>query len=373
MKKFTKVCLIISLLLIIIGGTLCALGAAAGGWRLARELGANNTLVWFAWEIPGTYGWRYWYDLDDLDDLDDLGDVKGANAVQLHSGSRHEASAGEAVHHSSSGGSEADALRTGLSDGSEIDALRASESDGNESEGSIARNYEDTGVRAADVQELQIEIGGAALYLCESEDDCFRIWTEGSGTYRSYEKNGTFYLEGNLDKRWIKNGINDGEKVYLYLPKGMVFHEADIDIGAGLVEINTLSADEISLTAGAGKISAEKLTCTGLDVETGAGEAVLSGVTAQKLDVENGLGNTYIKGSISREIDVECGMGNTQLELTGSENDFNYDIECAVGSIRIGGMKYGALAEDVYINNRAAGECSVECSMGTISITFSNP
>lgn len=370
MRKFTKVCLITSLFLIIIGGTLCALGAAAGGWRLARELGTNNSLVWFAWEIPGKYGWWHWYDWEDLDDwndlddLDDLTEVKGANAVQLHSGSGHEASAVENLHHESNVGSGVDISRESEAGGNA--------SGGNESGVSTNRNYEDTGVRAADVKNLQIEIGGTALYLRESEDDWFGIRTEGKGTYRSYERDGTFYLEGNLDKRWLKNGIGEDEKVYLYLPRGVVFHEAEITIGAGLMEIDVLSADEIDLMVGAGKITAEKLTCTDLDLETGAGETVLNDVTVQKLDIENGLGNTFVKGRVSYKIDAECGMGNVQLELAGSEKDFNYDIECAVGSIQIGSMSYHSLAEDVYVNNRAAGECSVDCSMGTVSIAFSN-
>lgn len=356
MKKFTKVCLITSLLLIIIGGTLCAVGAAAGGWRLARELGTNNSLVWFAWEIPGNYGWRHWFDWDDLDDWDnlddwdDLEDIKEANDLKIHSGSGHEMPAGGEVHHETAAGT-----------------------DVNISGGNISQTYEDTGVRAADVKNLQIEIGGAALYLYESEDDCFRIKTEGKGTYRSYEKNGTFHLEGNLDKKWVRNGISNEEKVYLCLPKGIVFHEADIEIGAGWAEIDVLSADEISLSAGAGGINVKELTCTELEIDTGAGEVALYGVTAQQMDVENGLGNTYVQGIVSRKIDIECGMGNTDLVLTGSETDFNYDIECAMGSIDIGDRSYGALAESIYTNNKAPGECSVECSMGTVSISFSNP
>jgi hypothetical protein len=347
MKKFTKVCLITSLLFIIIGGTLCAVGAAAGGWRLARELGTNNSLVWFAWEIPGHYGWRHWYDWDDLEDLED---IKEANDLKIHSGSGHETAAGNEIHHDETAGTDAGT-----------------------SAGNASQDYENTGVRAADVKNLQIEIGGAAVYLYESEDDFFRIKTEGKGTYRSYEKGGTFYLEGNLDHKWVKNGISNEEKVYLCLPKGIVFHEADIEIGAGWMEIDILSADEISLSAGAGGIAANKLACTELEVDTGAGEVTLYDVTAQKMDVENGLGSTYVKGMVSYKIDIECGMGNTELELTGSETDYNYDIECAMGSIDIGDKSYGALAENIYTNNKAPGECSIECSMGTVSISFSNP
>ena len=42
MKKFTKISLFTSLILILIGGTICVIGAVSGGWKLVREIEGNG-------------------------------------------------------------------------------------------------------------------------------------------------------------------------------------------------------------------------------------------------------------------------------------------------------------------------------------------
>ncbi len=362
MKKFSKIWLCTALFLIIIGGTLCVFGYFTGGWRLANEIGRSSSWARLAWAIPGHYSrwhwgdWMDWEDLKELEEVEDLEKLEDLeeleNLAKLDKLEELEDLEGIA----------------------ESDAASNAAGGGNNGEISLslpdAADYEDTGIRAADVKDLDVEIGGAALYIQEAEGDTFGIKTEGKGTYRYYEKNGKFHLEGNRKEMWDQY-INKEERVYLYLPKGMVFREADIEMGGGVVEIASLSADEIDLSVGAGEIIVGELDGVELKVETGMGAVSLNKINVQKLDAETGLGSTYMKGSVSREIDMECGMGNIELILSGKVSDYNYEICCAVGSIDVDGRNYSGLAEDVRINNKAAAECSLECSMGEISLTFS--
>ncbi len=124
------------------------------------------------------------------------------------------------------------------------------------------------------------------------------------------------------------------------------------------------------MTAGAGIISSQRIGCHELDVEVGAGEVVLDGITADKMDLNVGMGVAYVQGGIGREIDAECGMGSIEMELDNEETDFNYEIECSAGAIMLGSKAYGALADDIYVNNRASGKCTLECSMGNIDVIF---
>ncbi len=350
MKKFSKIWLCMALFLIIIGGTLCTIGYFTGGWRLANEIGRSNGWARFAWAMPDHYSrwhWGSWTDWEDLEELEELEDLEELAELER---------------------------LDDLEDMEKLGAVSDSAGDGNKGEIQLslpgASDYEDTGIRAADVKELDVEIGGAVLYIQEAESDAFGMKTEGKGTYRCYEKNGKLHLEGNLDGKWDQY-INNEERVYLYLPKGMVFREADINMGGGVVEIASLSADEIDLSVGAGEIIVGELDCLELKVETGVGAVSLNEINVQKLEVETGLGSTYIKGSVSREIDMECGMGAIDLTLSGKASDYNYEICCAAGSINVDGRSYSGLAEDIRIDNKASAECSLECSMGEISLAFS--
>lgn len=343
MKKFTKICLIASLVLILIGGTICIISVVTGGWRLARDVGENNSWVRFAWGMPRHYRWGYW----DWEELEDVEDVVEETLNETF---------GETDFRSEHG----------------IMSETRREASHEQKQGQISKDYSYTNITAADVKNLQIEIGGASLYLAESENDYFGIKIEGKGDYKYFEKNKTFHLEGNLDEHWeLINHLDD--KVYLYLPKGMSFREAHIEVGGGFVEIDALTADEAELSVGGGQMIADKVVCRGLSVETGAGETILNHVTAEKLELANSAGRTYIYGDVSRSVDVECSIGQAELTLDGREQDFNYDIECAMGNITVGSRNYSSLADDIHINNGAAKECELECSMGEIMISFYEP
>lgn len=310
MKKFTKVCLVTSLILILIGGTICVIGAISGGFRLVNEMDRGEKIWDFLDRVAAAYDWDYSSDRLKMDDID-------------------------------------------------MDEIKINES---AKDNGI---YSDTGIHAEDVEKMEIAIGGAALYLKRSEDDNIGIRIEGSGKYRYHESGGVFYLEG--DKRKVK--INSNEKVYLFIPQGKSFDKVEIEVGGGLMEIEELTADEVDMTAGAGMISSEQIKCRSLNVEAGAGMIKLQNVDAGKLDLDVGVGEAVIEGNVKEKIDAECGMGTIELILDNDEKAYDYELECAAGSIELGGKTYSALAE-TEIDNHADGKCTLECNMGSIRVDF---
>lgn len=342
MKKFTKICLVTSAVLILIGGTICALGFASGGWGMVSEMNMDGGF------------WNF------------LGKIGGEDAV------RH-------IRHEMAGGiqEEAEDIQEEIWEDIEDDiedARADAEEAGEDVRKAIREEFGskapegvvDTGIDNGQVRELEIEIGGAALCLLESGDSHFGVKIDGKGDYQYYESGGVFYLEGG--KKHLTGSHN--EKVYLFIPKGKHFDDVKIDIGGGVISIGELDADEVEMNAGAGIIAGEKINCRSLSVEVGAGEAVLEGIEADEIDIEVGMGTATVKGRANYEIDASCGMGYLALELDNEETDFNYEIECSAGAIRVGGQSYGAMRNEVHVDNRASAECSLECSMGSIDVTF---
>ena len=168
MKKFGKICLIASAVLILIGGTICVLGFFSGGWRMVNEMEMDDDF----WHFVSWFG--------------------GEDAVR---NIRHEMT---------------QEVREEMEDIEE----------------DIREENEDTGIEADKVKKLKIEIGGAALCLMESGNNNFGVKIDGKGDYQYYESGGVFHLEGGYDRF---TG-NRNEKVYLYIPGGKNFDDVKIDV-----------------------------------------------------------------------------------------------------------------------------------------------
>lgn len=352
MKKFAKICLIMSAVLVLIGGTICVLGAVSGGWRLVNEMDGSGSF----WRVMHRMG--HAHASDETENIRaDIEEVKEEVRDSLNE-ARDEAE--------SDAWDEIEDIRTEISD--EIGDAKEdiNEIIGEEFRTAAPGGDADTGIAASQITDMKIDIGGASLCFMESENDNFGVKIDGKGEYKYYESGSVFYLEGKRDHIIGENN----EKVYLYIPKGKTFNEVEINVGGGLISIEELDAQEVDMTAGAGLISCNRISCRELDIEVGAGEAILDGIEADKMDIEVGMGSVYMKGRITREIDAKCGMGFLGMELDNAETDFNYEVECAAGGITIGDKNYSALSNEVQVNNRASGECSLDCSMGSIEVAF---
>lgn len=246
-----------------------------------------------------------------------------------------------------------------------------------------------TDYHASAVTDMDIELGGSNLVIQESEDEYIWIANDSTAKTVKYEmKNGIFKLYYGRNVR-LWNDVSQNGNIYLYLPKNMNLNDISLDMGAGKMESIALTAEEIdievgagtftvdglygndiSIQAGAGKIDIQSINARNVSAECGAGEIRIDSLTADVLDLEAGMGNIDVNGSIERSADVECSMGNVNLTLQGTEQDYDYELDCALGNISIGTMKYTGISEEKDIYNGSGRIISVECSAGNININF---
>lgn len=331
MKKFTKSCLITALVLFIIGAVLCGTFGMMGGFRQIDAVNKQRfgdlryDLRNLMWGFRDTW----YYDWDD-------------------------------------------------ERWTEMNNLSSSSTD----------SAECTNYSVNDISIINIELGGENLVISESEDDY--IWIKNSSGHDrvKYGREGsTFKLYSKRHVNFWKN-ISHG-KIYLYLPKGMTLESIDMEMGAGNLDSIALDADEINLEIGAAKFSIAGISGREVDIDIGAGEATIDNISASEanisvgagsisvkgMDVEDaslevGMGNIDVVGKISGDANIDCGMGNVNLTLEGSESDHDYNLECAMGSIRVGSTTYSGLASERSIDNGSSSEFDVECAMGNIDISF---
>ena len=347
MKKFTKGCLITALIIFVLGCLLCVIGGLLGGFR---QLNGINSIG----GIPFTFG----------------RDANGNFCVGFYNDDNgnawndYEENGWEAVQ------SDEDTEKTRLD------------------------------LTADSLRNLNVDMGACGLYVLESEDDHVWIAVDGDWhkVYYTIEDGNTLRVENTYDRnKWPLNywpfnwerGSLGNTAVYLFLPKDAVLDEINMDFGAGKIEtavlqakhitldcgagefnVDEVKADTIYLTVGAGQAIIHSLTAGDAELEAGAGELVVHNIDISgNLDLSIGMGNGTIDGTITGDMDAECGMGSLTMNLTGSEDDHAYTVDCSMGEVNIGNSSYAGMD-----NSREWGSgishFDIDCSMGSVTILF---
>ena len=196
--------------------------------------------------------------------------------------------------------------------------------------------------------KLDIELKYDDLILEEGDSFCVRVYDDSGKNVTVKESSDTLKVKST--KKLSKN-----RKVCISYPEDVKLQELEIEMGAGTVYLNR-------------DIETEKLS-----VEMGAGEFESKNpVTAREADLEIGTGSMTFADLSARKTDGECGLGELDLTLTGTQEDYNYDLECGVGNLDVGSESYSGLGREDHISNTGADrKLELECGMGNVSVSFS--
>lgn len=318
MKKFVKVCGIIVLLLLLTGITLGVIGLATKGPEGIQEIVDSVTggRVTINLEPLKKFGFLVQDGLDELNSVDyDIND-------EMNFSSEHEILTGK------------------------VDKFCVGEN----------------------VQKLDIQTGGGGFRIEASGDSSFYIEATNVGKLQTYMEEETLIVRTTSgSQKW--NDLK-GDKITLYMPKNFHYSDICMELGAGKMDVDDLDADHIVLKAGAGQIDAERLTAQVLEANVGMGQINMTDITVQNLDAEVGAGGMSAKGTVKGDASVKCSMGSLELQLDGSETDFNYQMIGTMGNIKLAGQGYSGVGMQREIDNGAEKSLTAECTMGNISIHF---
>lgn len=327
MKKFMKVCGITALILIVLGLFFGTVGAAVRGRIAVKDVlrAIRNNGIFTDLEEIGEAGAK-------------LGSELGEAGAEL--GGSLEEQLGEAPY--------------------ELDSF-----DIFDERYEILSGHVEKYALEGEIERLDVQIGGCTFYLEESQDNGFYVEAENMKRLQAYVEGNTLHIKAVRKGK----GLEDGS-IILYVPAGHSFAEADFEVGAGAMELGAFYADKTELEVGAGSIFAEAIQTGELSANAGAGEITAESIQAQKVDAQAGMGYIYLGGRIEGQADLECSMGSIELYLRGTAEDFNYVIECGLGSVELEDTSYSGLAYEKKIDNGVPRTMNIECAMGTVSVSF---
>lgn len=226
-------------------------------------------------------------------------------------------------------------------------------------------------IAAAGIKNLELTLGAGQFFVREKDvaDGVISITVQGVGDCDYYTDVDTLYVEGFRGKHFMGEDLSKNQ-IIIDIPNGSRFDEVELTCGAGVAELDNITADELEIEVGAGEVSINFANVTKFSANVGAGRVETSDMTADKVDLEVGMGECFYHGKGLKELDAECSLGNMEIIVDGSEEDYNYEIECGAGNIDIGGRNISGLAAEKNIYNGAPGTIELSCNMGNITVSF---
>lgn len=137
----------------------------------------------------------------------------------------------------------------------------------------------------------------------------------------------------------IKNKkVSQNAKLVLYIPRDV--NKLDLDIGAGKIEMEDITVQELSLDTGAATTAIKGLkVLSKLDIDAGVGDISIKESDVSNLDMDAGVGNIEYNGYLRGKSSVDCGIGNVDMNLEGTEEMYNIIAERGIGELKINGIK----------------------------------
>lgn len=200
-------------------------------------------------------------------------------------------------------------------------------------------------------KSMDIDFGAGILDIYYDDVECIQVKENNITGLRVNVKNDILHI-GMDEDIYIDIDDIDDRSLTIIIPTEMQFEEVDMEIGASQADIKDIKAESISIVVGVGQADISRITSKEFDLEVGTGQA-----TAVQLSVD--------------KLDVEAGLGQVNIALNGVQEDYNYNVDCGIGSVVVGKSSYGGLGAEQNVRNEGATkEINVDCGIGEVVIIF---
>lgn len=209
--------------------------------------------------------------------------------------------------------------------------------------------------------ELKIRIGETFQVEAQNVSKNFKAEVSSSGKLTIREDDSDFNF------MWFHfNGMGSpNSKVTLYIPKEFVADEVKIESGAGSVSIEGLNTEYLKINAGAGNITGSNIIANKVKLDGGVGNIKVEEVQFADVDLDCGVGNIDLEGVMLGNNQIDCGVGDVDLDLTGNVDEYEFNIDAGVGTIRLNGDK---ISSSEKINSNADNYIKVDGGVGNVRI-----
>lgn len=218
-------------------------------------------------------------------------------------------------------------------------------------------------------KELDIEVGDCKFIVKPSGDNQFYAEATEVEKIQCYIEGDCLKLiSTTTNQSW--DSTKSKTEVVLYVPENVHYEKIDMNLGMGSAELSKLTAQEINLEVGAGKLEVAAPVADLLNVTVGMGQAKITDMRVATFDGDVDMGSLEAEGFCQGNLRAKCAMGSIDMELEGKEEDFNYELSNAMGTLTVGSYSSKGMASEKSIDNNSEKTIEVDCSMGSAKVSF---
>ena len=224
----------------------------------------------------------------------------------------------------------------------------------------------------AEVAEVKVEISDRA------DEASYKIERINPKYFDVEKKGDTISFEDNTPSKFFKNlGFNfknNSPKIYISLPRNIVFNNFEIKSGVGELNISKINVEKFNLAAGVGEVNIyDAKISKDAEIRAGVGEVNFKDSTVTNMNIKSGIGSFSFSGTALGKTSVKGGIGEVNLKIDGAEKDYDFDVSAGLGEVIINGKKSKTfLADRQKSGSIAQNSITVKGGIGSISIRFKN-
>lgn len=225
---------------------------------------------------------------------------------------------------------------------------------------------------------LKAEVGEVKIEISDRADEASYKIERINPKYFDVEKGDTISFEDNTPSKFFKNlGFNfknNSPKIYISLPRNIVFNNFEIKSGVGELNISKINVEKFNLAAGVGEVNIyDAKISKDAEIRAGVGEVNFKDSTVTNMDIKSGVGSFSFSGTAMGNTSVKGGIGEVDLKIDGAEKDYDFDVSAGLGEVIINGKKSKTfLADRQKSGSIAQNSITVKGGIGSISIRFKN-
>ena len=224
------------------------------------------------------------------------------------------------------------------------------------------------------VKNLDLQAGFAQVIFNTAPDEIIQITAENlaDGTYLCEMQDDKLVVSYKPYNRIVHYPKHIKTQITLLLPESLMLDRISLNLGAGKMDMEhfPLSCHDMDVAIGAGKWIAKQLSAAqNLHIEVGAGSVNLKQTKSGTLRVNCGAGECFYNGEINGSFQVDCAVGHCAFQLANKEQDFDYDISCALGEVKINGRGMRSISLEKHrFHENALGKAVLQCGVGKITL-----
>lgn len=133
--------------------------------------------------------------------------------------------------------------------------------------------------------------------------------------------------------------FNDKEyELIVIIPSSSSFSDVEIESDAGEIVIEEILTHNLSMDLGAGKVDINKLNVLNkAEIDGGAGKINIKSGTLNNLELDMGIGELTVNSILKGNSKIEAGVGNIALNIDEPSDNYTIKLDKGIGSVKIDG------------------------------------